>query len=296
MLPDFPYAELRAADRPARRPRRPARGRRPRLGRGAGRRPPGAARGRSPTPRSRRCRRTSASSRPRAWPRRCVAGDPDAARDHQASRSRASWRSSSHDERRDPGCCATSAAAARSGCCPRATAGERAAARASRSTSTTTAARSATSGCGRRSPSRPRWRRPAWPASCPSGRRGPCCPRVVGGLLRSTASPACYFHLRGAARKPGGLAEATYNLVMGPPALAPGALTMIGGHGARGRRCRGGSAEVARSFREPTTCPTPGAAPRRPAGCRASGAGRRRRCTAATRTTTCSPTPSTGTR
>jgi hypothetical protein len=40
-----------------------------------------------------------------------------------------------------------------------------------------------------------------------------------------------YFHLRGAVRKPGGLKEATYNLVMGPPALAPGALTMIGGMG-----------------------------------------------------------------
>ena len=40
-----------------------------------------------------------------------------------------------------------------------------------------------------------------------------------------------YFHLRGAARKPGGLKEATYNLVMGPPALSPGALTMVGGLG-----------------------------------------------------------------
>ena len=40
-----------------------------------------------------------------------------------------------------------------------------------------------------------------------------------------------YFHLRGAYRKPGGFKEATYNLVMGPPALAPGALTMVGGMG-----------------------------------------------------------------
>ena len=40
-----------------------------------------------------------------------------------------------------------------------------------------------------------------------------------------------FFHLRGAARKPGGLKEATYNLVMGPPALAPGALTLVGGIG-----------------------------------------------------------------
>ncbi|QEC47417.1 hypothetical protein FSW04_07370 [Baekduia soli] len=40
-----------------------------------------------------------------------------------------------------------------------------------------------------------------------------------------------FFHLRGAARKPGGFKEATYNLVMGPPALAPGSLTLIGGMG-----------------------------------------------------------------
>jgi hypothetical protein len=40
-----------------------------------------------------------------------------------------------------------------------------------------------------------------------------------------------FFHLRGAYRKPGGFKEATYNLVMGPPALAPGALAMVGGMG-----------------------------------------------------------------
>jgi hypothetical protein len=40
-----------------------------------------------------------------------------------------------------------------------------------------------------------------------------------------------FFHVRGAYRKPGGFKEATYNLVMGPPALAPGALAMVGGMG-----------------------------------------------------------------
>src|SRR5689334_21713394 len=40
-----------------------------------------------------------------------------------------------------------------------------------------------------------------------------------------------YFHLRGAYRKPGGFKEATYNLVMGPPALAPGSLAMVGAIG-----------------------------------------------------------------
>jgi hypothetical protein len=37
-----------------------------------------------------------------------------------------------------------------------------------------------------------------------------------------------FFHVRGAVRKPGGLREPTYNLVMGPPALAPGSLAMVG--------------------------------------------------------------------
>jgi hypothetical protein len=32
-------------------------------------------------------------------------------------------------------------------------------------------------------------------------------------------------------KKPGGLSEPTYNLVMGPPLLAPGSLVMIGGFG-----------------------------------------------------------------
>src|SRR4051794_34787255 len=40
-----------------------------------------------------------------------------------------------------------------------------------------------------------------------------------------------FFHLRGIARKPGGFKEPTYNLVMGPPALAPGSLAMVGAIG-----------------------------------------------------------------
>jgi hypothetical protein len=38
-------------------------------------------------------------------------------------------------------------------------------------------------------------------------------------------------HLRGVHRKPGGFAEPTYNLVMGPPLLAPGSLALVGGMG-----------------------------------------------------------------
>jgi hypothetical protein len=40
-----------------------------------------------------------------------------------------------------------------------------------------------------------------------------------------------YLHLRGVARKPGGLREASYNLIMGPPLLAPGSLVMVGAIG-----------------------------------------------------------------
>ena len=40
-----------------------------------------------------------------------------------------------------------------------------------------------------------------------------------------------YFHGRGVMRKPGGLSQAGYNLVQGPPLLAPGSLTMVGAIG-----------------------------------------------------------------
>jgi hypothetical protein len=38
-------------------------------------------------------------------------------------------------------------------------------------------------------------------------------------------------HVQGVRKKPGGFAEPTYNLVMGPPLLAPGSLTMVGAFG-----------------------------------------------------------------
>jgi hypothetical protein len=54
---------------------------------------------------------------------------------------------------------------------------------------------------------------------------------AVSSLYLLDGLAGTFFHLRGAARKPGGFKEATYNLVMGPPALAPGSLAMIGGIG-----------------------------------------------------------------
>ena len=54
---------------------------------------------------------------------------------------------------------------------------------------------------------------------------------AISTLFLLDGAAGVYFHLRGAARKPGGFKEATYNLVMGPPALAPGSLAMIGAIG-----------------------------------------------------------------
>lgn len=66
---------------------------------------------------------------------------------------------------------------------------------------------------------------------------------VVSARAARTWLPACsavymangalgmYLHLRGIARKPGGLREASYNVVMGPPLLAPGSLAMVGAIG-----------------------------------------------------------------
>src|SRR5437660_10997222 len=38
-------------------------------------------------------------------------------------------------------------------------------------------------------------------------------------------------HIRGLARKPGGFDEPLFNIVMGPPLLAPGSLALVGGMG-----------------------------------------------------------------
>jgi hypothetical protein len=54
---------------------------------------------------------------------------------------------------------------------------------------------------------------------------------ALSALLFLDGALGVYFHLRGVYRKPGGFKEASYNLVMGPPALAPGALTMVGALG-----------------------------------------------------------------
>ena len=55
---------------------------------------------------------------------------------------------------------------------------------------------------------------------------------VTSGLFALCGLIGTVLHLRGVARKPGGLTgEPWYNLIMGPPLLAPGSLTLVGGLG-----------------------------------------------------------------
>ena len=62
--------------------------------------------------------------------------------------------------------------------------------------------------------------------------RSPAAARTVlpgvGALYAVNGVIGTYTHLRGVMKKPGGLSEPTYNLVMGPPLLAPGSLILIG--------------------------------------------------------------------
>ena len=55
---------------------------------------------------------------------------------------------------------------------------------------------------------------------------------VAGALYALNGLVGTVLHARGVARKPGGLRqEPWYNLIMGPPLLAPGSLTLVGGLG-----------------------------------------------------------------
>jgi len=40
-----------------------------------------------------------------------------------------------------------------------------------------------------------------------------------------------YFHARGVARRPGGFSNASYNVPMGPPIMAPGLMSIVGAMG-----------------------------------------------------------------
>jgi hypothetical protein len=71
-----------------------------------------------------------------------------------------------------------------------------------------------------------------------AGVAGAISPRAARTIL--PAASAVYVldgvigvitHLRGVRRRPGGLREPLYNVVMGPPLLAPGSLAMVGAMG-----------------------------------------------------------------
>ncbi|HEX4466543.1 MAG TPA: hypothetical protein VH025_05110 [Solirubrobacteraceae bacterium] len=40
-----------------------------------------------------------------------------------------------------------------------------------------------------------------------------------------------YYHVRGVARRPGGFGQASYNIPMGPPVMAPGLMSIVGAMG-----------------------------------------------------------------
>jgi hypothetical protein len=76
------------------------------------------------------------------------------------------------------------------------------------------------------------------PALGLAGLAGICSERAAHTVLPATAALTIaagafgtVLHGRGIARKPGGFGEASYNLVTGPPLLAPGSLAMVGGVG-----------------------------------------------------------------
>jgi hypothetical protein len=54
---------------------------------------------------------------------------------------------------------------------------------------------------------------------------------LTSGLYGACGLIGTVLHARGVYRRPGGFREPTYNLVMGPPLLAPGSLGLIGAMG-----------------------------------------------------------------
>ncbi|MGN6380843.1 MAG: hypothetical protein ACTHNU_17965 [Gaiellales bacterium] len=54
---------------------------------------------------------------------------------------------------------------------------------------------------------------------------------VASAVFAVDGAVGVVTHLRGVLRKPGGAREPLYNLVMGPPLLAPGSLALVGAIG-----------------------------------------------------------------
>ena len=81
----------------------------------------------------------------------------------------------------------------------------------------------------------PIWLTPPLTAAGIAGFVSPRAARTVlplfGALYALDGLIGVYTHVRGVQKRPGGLDEAHYNLVMGPPWLAPGSMTMVGALG-----------------------------------------------------------------
>lgn len=54
---------------------------------------------------------------------------------------------------------------------------------------------------------------------------------VVSAMVVANGLQGTFFHARGVGQKPGGWSNAGYNLEMGPPLMAPGLVTLVGGMG-----------------------------------------------------------------
>jgi hypothetical protein len=54
---------------------------------------------------------------------------------------------------------------------------------------------------------------------------------ALSALYAADGVVGLWTHFRGVQKRPGGFREATYNLVMGPPLLAPGSLCLVGAMG-----------------------------------------------------------------
>ena len=63
-------------------------------------------------------------------------------------------------------------------------------------------------------------------------------PRAARTVLPAISALYCldgligvYTHIQGVRKRPGGFSEPLYNIIMGPPLLAPGSLALVGGMG-----------------------------------------------------------------
>jgi hypothetical protein len=76
------------------------------------------------------------------------------------------------------------------------------------------------------------------PALAAAGAAGVRSERAATTVLPAVSALYCldglvgvYTHVQGVRKRPGGFSEPLYNIVMGPPLLAPGALALVGGMG-----------------------------------------------------------------